>query len=833
MSTPLEEFRSYWADRPLGYHFDVVRYSKQAEFLDWVQSERAARPMAERRGEDGPWRIAREVIEAQLRVDLPCAYVHDGPFWLELAECGGCLDDEWFGRVVDCCRGNLGDLMLSGADREALYELRAGAISSGLELEKLEVKEALDARLRRKIALALETMDEAACGLLRAVPFTGIEWLVQACRCAAALASPPQSSQKNPLLHLRRAAVAKLASSALEPDEVACLPKLLEGFDSKALVLVVEHSKEGGPAIRRLLEKKPGFKELLVLQDHLREGMPGERRVEYVENPPESGEFEVHELQQLMDEVPAELVEWFCESLATAEEAMVLNAVKGTNRARLDAALKRHGQMALKAYSLLPLPADGPSREAEVQRRYVQIDEFLKGSKRFGSERQANNRICGEVALQNLARHAGYHDADELFFDIESKSAAGAGLSFEEDGCRAFLEFDCAGPSLAIEKWGKALKSVPAAMKKSPAFKELKATRDLLKDQGRRFRRALEIRMTSGASFERRHFDALWRAPLLRGLISSLVFLRADGQCGLPGEDGESLVTVDGRRISLGDGPLIIAHAIHLEHNGGLAAWRNLCFATGLVQAIKQVFREFYVVTSAEEATSPESFRFAGHRVASSPLGGMLKNRGWTTKGISHEPEPKKHFRSLGVIAKLCLEECGYYLAETESVVTGAVSFLALDGRLLDLDEVPATIFSEVMRDLDLFVSVAHTVGGAGSPSAELMAQRFELLRGLVGRLKLPGVSLDGHFARIEGQLATYRVHLASGAVFLGEGRHLCIVPETSWKQPPDLYLPFLEEDDRRIAEIFSKILMLSKDTAIKDPQILSQIAAAKGGIRE
>ena len=65
----------------------------------------------------------------------------------------------------------------------------------------------------------------------------------------------------------------------------------------------------------------------------------------------------------------------------------------------------------------------------------------------------------------------------------------------------------------------------------------------------------------------------------------------------------------------------------------------------------------------------------------------------------------------------------------------------------------------------------------------------------------------------------------------MGEGRHLCIVPAAAWKQANKVYLPFLEEDDRKISEIFSKILLLSKDTTIKDRLILAQIAAAKGGL--
>lgn len=57
--------------------------------------------------------------------------------------------------------------------------------------------------------------------------------------------------------------------------------------------------------------------------------------------------------------------------------------------------------MALKSYALLPLPEEPKTRDAEIRARYLKIEEFLKGSKKFGSQRQANNQTCAEVAQIN------------------------------------------------------------------------------------------------------------------------------------------------------------------------------------------------------------------------------------------------------------------------------------------------------------------------------------------------------------------------------------------------------------------------------------------------
>jgi hypothetical protein len=172
--------------------------------------------------------------------------------------------------------------------------------------------------------------------------------------------------------------------------------------------------------------------------------------------------------------------------------------------------------------------------------------------------------------------------------------------------------------------------------------------------------------------------------------------------------------------------------------------------------------------------------------------------------------------------------DCGHYLTETQTVTSGVVHFEDQAGQRLPLETIPETVFSEVMRDVDLFVSVAQSAGDHES-SKEMIAQRQALLTALVGKLKLKGVSQEGGHAVIEGRRGIYYVHLATGAVYLGKGRHLCIVPAESWKKPQRIFLPFFADDDKRIAEIFSKILLLSQDDKITDSHILGQIDQALG----
>ena len=60
------------------------------------------------------------------------------------------------------------------------------------------------------------------------------------------------------------------------------------------------------------------------------------------------------------------------------------------------------------------------------------------------------------------------------------------------------------------------------------------------------------------------------------------------------------------------------------------------------------------------------------------------------------------------------------YITEEETIETGAVFFTgARHDRQLKLEEVPKKLFSEVMRDIDLFISVAQA-GRPGLPASSL-----------------------------------------------------------------------------------------------------------------
>jgi hypothetical protein len=112
------------------------------------------------------------------------------------------------------------------------------------------------------------------------------------------------------------------------------------------------------------------------------------------------------------------------------------------------------------------------------------------------------------------------------------------------------------------------------------------------------------------------------------------------------------------------------------------------------------------------------------------------------------------------------------------------------DGKLLPIQQIPPRIFSEVMRDLDLVVSVAHRGGVDPEATHSTVEMRSALLRETLRLLRLKNVRLDGRHAFIEGQVGSYNVHLGSGIVHRQPGGSLCIIPVHS-QHRGRLFLPF------------------------------------------
>jgi hypothetical protein len=165
----------------------------------------------------------------------------------------------------------------------------------------------------------------------------------------------------------------------------------------------------------------------------------------------------------------------------------------------------------------------------------------------------------------------------------------------------------------------------------------------------------------------------------------------------------------------------------------------------------------------------------------------------------------------------------GWTPAQVEGLTLEGVEFTKRgEWQPIPLKGVPPRIFSEVMRDCDLVVSVAHLGGIDPEASASTVEMRSALLRETLSLLQIPNVRFKSNHALIDGQLGKYSVHLGSAVVHRQPGGHLCIVPVHA-QHRGRLFLPFAD-DDPRTAEVLSKVILLARDHEIQDPTILEQL---------
>jgi hypothetical protein len=258
------------------------------------------------------------------------------------------------------------------------------------------------------------------------------------------------------------------------------------------------------------------------------------------------------------------------------------------------------------------------------------------------------------------------------------------------------------------------------------------------------------------------------------------------------------------------------------------------------------------VVTAAELETRCYSNRFAAHILRQAQFRAVAKSRGWKTSyqgswgdgemGTAEQTIPRWNLRAEFWTKAVNDEATRLYTY----IGSDQVRFYRQDEREpMPLAEVPPLAFSELMRDIDLFVSVAsvgndpHWQDHGTEPRlrdywhdftfGDLSATgvtRKEVLKQIIPKLKIASrCTFAGNFLVVRGNLRTYKIHLGSSSILMSPNdQYLCIVPrpQGSGKNEQPMYLPF--EGDERLSVILSKAFLLAADSEITDPSIVSQI---------
>jgi hypothetical protein len=520
---------------------------------------------------------------------------------------------------------------------------------------------------------------------------------------------------------------------------------------------------------------------------------------------------------------------------AHARAQLFAEAMLGeANEAALSIRLTRHRyQDAARALGLLPLPADPAERQEAIARRYAVLREFERASKKAGMQRQVSERTAVRIAIENLARTAGYQDPLRFTWALEAQEAgdlADGPVIVTAGDVALTLSVDAEGtPDIAVSRSGRPLKSVPAALRKTPEVTALQARKATLATQAARVREALEAAMVAQDVFTPADFAELRRHPVVAPMLAQLVWAGEDGRTRWLSSDlGAASAAIPPGGSAAADavpveaaGQLRIAHPVDLAAEGSWVSWQERLFAAGRRQPFKQVFRELYVKTAQEIAESPVSQRYAGHQVQPRQAVALLARRGWLTGGTG---DAVRAFHSHGLLARV---QTDLDFSMAFSGFPGSVDGVWFTRRgehlAQPLESVPDVAFSEAMRDLDLVVSVAHAGGVDPEATASTTEMRAALIRETARLLKLTNIAFagDSHVI-ITGRLGEYSLHLGSGTVHRRPGGAVCIIPVGAQSRGR-LFLPFAD-DDPKTAEIVSKALLLARDHEIKDPAILEQL---------
>lgn len=498
------------------------------------------------------------------------------------------------------------------------------------------------------------------------------------------------------------------------------------------------------------------------------------------------------------------------------------------------------GNAAIHAFTLMP-GTDGVASLSRLRRKLKRPGEIKTVDKALAALAQGQGLTAAELEEIGLPDY-GFDADGRLGIPIGSATAV---LSINETGVLETAWHAANGarlkgaPAEAKTLHGEALRELKARTKE--IGETLKAQRDRLD------RLYLSDREWPLAQWRARYLNEPLVAPLVRRLIWAF---RLDDRwvAGLP--DGARIRDEDGHALELAGEDISVRlwHPMHAEASRVLA-WRQRLAELGVVQPFKQAHREIYVLTDAERHSATFSNRFASHILQQHQFRALCQARGWSVPAYgSWDPGgavPVKRLPERGLNVEFWVEPVEGSLEQERFqflfLSTDQVRFTDSAGQPLALAEVAPVLFSELMRDVDLFVSVAN-VGNdptwpqravadqrdvwstaAFGPLSETGKTRHTVLRDLLPGLAIaPQCRLEERYLVVTGKRRSYRIHLGSANVRMEPNdQYLCIVQDHQ-NAGARVRLPF--EGDAILSLILSKAFLLVDDDTITDRAILSQI---------
>lgn len=497
--------------------------------------------------------------------------------------------------------------------------------------------------------------------------------------------------------------------------------------------------------------------------------------------------------------------------------------------------LPAHSSDAIWVYSQLPVETGVPHLtllRAKIKKKSVQnrIDSALK---KIGQKHKVSAEQIEEMAISSYGLNAQH---------VLEKPMGAFIANYRLINHRK-------GELSWINQQGKAQSSLPNSIKEDCAhsLKLFKAQIKEIETQLSIQKERIENLYLKNQEWNYQNWRKLYIAhPLIGVLGKQLIWsFRSEEQQGEGFWQDEYVVDTQGNPLNWVDAQsrVTLWHPIQATSEQ-VQSWRKFLVERQITQPFKQAFREVYLLTDAERATQNYSNRYSGHFLDIKVFTGLAKTRGWASSTYGQN-SPSKRLPHWNLKAEFHVDENSFRRDMDRRIEifleTHGVRFYQ-DRKTLDLQEIPLLIFSEVMRDVDLFVSVANMVVDplwieqAHQPMREyaqnyneqelqaMALTRKEALQYLIPKLKIANkCSFEGNFLRVQGRIRAYKINFKSGNILMEPNdRYLCIVEDRSKNNLADkLYLPF--DGDRLLSIILSKALLLADDHKITDPSIIRQ----------
>ena len=475
-----------------------------------------------------------------------------------------------------------------------------------------------------------------------------------------------------------------------------------------------------------------------------------------------------------------------------------------------------------------------------------------------------------DKALQQAAERSGLtvHELEDISVSHYGLDAQGAAeISVGDAKAVARL---CEDGRVAVT-WrgadGKAAKTAPSPVKK--AFpKEVRAVATLAKEVEQAF---LAQRVRLESSFVQPHGMPLahWRQyfiehPLLGFLGRRLIWAFRNGD----GAERTGIWTEQGVVDSM-EKPVDLAGAQTVRLWHPLASdpeevrrWRERIFTMKIRQPFRQAFREFYEVTDGERETRRYSNRFAKVLMRQHQFASLCRARGWDYRlmgtNFDGANTPMKKFDEWKMHVQFYVDlppDRDPALLDSalgEQSGAGINLFIGSDqvrfyreGSEIAVDEVPAILYSEVMRDIDLFTSVC-AVGGdetwtdQGERGTGIFSEDYNLqeLLGLIAlrretlALILPHTPINDRckihktWMDVRGQLGPYRIEFVWGgaALITDSGIRRLKIPNKILDAVVLDFAAIPIDLDYRTEMILRKAYLLADDWKIESPDLVQQL---------